>query len=86
MQNADDTKVTPTLPSRITRTIQEVIQCEINMLLYFFRSVQQPELLNTLLSLCELAHDARQSEDYNYSFLKENLRKVKNAFAPDPNY
>ena len=79
-------KVIPTLSSRIARTLKEVILCEINMLLCFFRSVQQPELLNTLLSLCELAHGARQSEGYNYSFLKENLRKVKNAFAPDPNY
>jgi hypothetical protein len=50
-------KVTPTLSSRIGRTLQEVILCEINMLLCFFRTVQQPELLNTLLSLCEVAHD-----------------------------
>ena len=52
-------KVTPTLSSRIARTLQEVILCEINMLLCFFRTVQQPELLNTLLSLCEVAHDAQ---------------------------
>jgi hypothetical protein len=56
------------------------------MLLCFFRSVQQPELLNTPLSLCEEAHDAEQSEGCNYLFLKQNLRKVKNAFVPDPNY
>ena len=53
--------VIPTLPSRIARTPKEVILREINMLFYFFRSVQQPELLNTPLSLCEEAHGAEQS-------------------------
>jgi len=56
------------------------------MLLCFFRSVQQPELLNTPLSLCEVAHHAQLSEGYDYLLLKDNLRKVKNAFAPNPNY
>jgi len=59
--NAIDIKVIPTLPSRIARTPKEVILREINMLFYFFRSVQQPELLNTPLSLCEEAHGAEQS-------------------------
>ena len=79
-------KVTPTLPRCIAGIIQEVILCKINMLLCLFRSVQQPELLNTPLSLCEVAHNAERSEDYNYLFLKQNLRKVKNAFVSDPNY